>query len=65
MMRDQFCYRSIERTLWISEFIMVIDTSSAKLKKYYSKTGGAVETQYALAALLDSSQKLSIFAAPK
>jgi hypothetical protein len=36
---------------------------STKLKEYYSKTEGAVETQYALAALLNPLQKLSIFAA--
>ena len=65
IMRDQFCHKSIERTPWISEFIMAIDTSSAKLKEYYSKTGGPIETQYALAALFDSSQKLSVFAVPE
>jgi hAT family C-terminal dimerisation region len=65
MMREQFCHKSIERTPWISEFIKAVDTGSAKLKEYYSKTGGPVETQYALAALLDPSQKLSIFAAPE
>jgi hypothetical protein len=32
------------------------------LKEYYSKTKGPVETQYALAAILDPSQKLDIFA---
>jgi hypothetical protein len=62
IMQDQFCYKSIERTPWISEFIMAVDTDSTKLKEYYSKTGGAVETQYALATMLDPSQKLSIFA---
>jgi hypothetical protein len=65
MMRDQFCYKSIERTPWISEFIMAFDTSNAKLKEYYSKTGGAVKTQYALATLLNPLQKLSIFAVPE
>jgi hypothetical protein len=35
-----------------------------KLKEYYSKTGGPVETQYALAAMLNPSQKLNIFAGP-
>jgi hypothetical protein len=44
---------------------MAINTSSAKLKEYNSKTGGVVETQYTLAALLDPSQKLSIFIAPE
>jgi hypothetical protein len=34
------------------------------LKEYYSKTGGLVETQYALAAMLDPSQKLDIFTGP-
>ena len=65
MMWEQFYHKSVKRTPWISEFIKAIDTGSTKLKEYYSKTGGPVETQYALAALLDSSQKLSIFAAPE
>jgi hypothetical protein len=65
MMREQFCHKSVKRTPWISEFIKAVDTSSAKLKEYYFKTGGPAETQYALAALLDPSQKLSIFAAPE
>ena len=65
MIRDQFCHKSIERTPWISEFIIAVDTSSAKLKEYYSKIGGLVETQYALAFLLNPSQKLSIFAVPE
>jgi hypothetical protein len=30
-----------------------VDVGIAKLKEYYSKTGGPVETQYALAAMLD------------
>src|SRR5580692_9670927 len=47
MMRDQFCHKSVERTLWISEFIKAVDTGSAKLKEYYSKIGGLMETQYA------------------
>jgi hypothetical protein len=34
---------------------MAVDTSSAKLKEYYSKTGGPVEKQYALTALLNLS----------
>jgi hypothetical protein len=34
------------------------------LKEYYSKTGGPVETQYALAAMLDPSQKLNISTGP-
>ena len=48
----------------ISEFITAVDTGINKLKEYYSKTGGPVETQYALAAMLDPSQKLDIFAGP-
>jgi hypothetical protein len=31
------------------------------LKEYNSKTGGLMEMQYALAAMLDPSQKLGIF----
>ena len=42
-----------------------VDTGTEKLKEYYSKTGGPVETQYALAAMLDPSQKLGIFASPE
>jgi hypothetical protein len=56
MMQDQFCHKSVERTPWISKFIKVVDTGNAKLKEYYSKTGGPVETQYDLTVLLDSSQ---------
>jgi hypothetical protein len=65
MMRDQFRHKDVERNPWISEFITVVDAGTAKLKEYYSKTGGPVETQYALAAMLDPSQKLGIFAAPE
>ena len=65
MIRDQFCHKSIERTPWISKFIKAVDTGSAKLKEYYSKTGGLMETLYALAAMLDPSQKLGIFGSPE
>jgi hypothetical protein len=34
------------------------------LKEYYSKTRRLVETQYALAAMLDPFQKFDIFAGP-
>jgi hAT family C-terminal dimerisation region len=61
---DQFCCKDPEKTPWISEFITAVDTGIVKLKEYYSKTGGPVETQYALAAMLDPSQKLDIFAGP-
>ena len=63
--QDQFCHKDLGKTPWILEFIIAIDTGSTKLKEYYSKTRGLVEMQYALAALLDPSQKLSIFAVPE
>ena len=49
----------------MSEFIMAVDAGTEKLKKYYSKTGRPVESQYALAAMLDPSQKLGIFESPE
>jgi hypothetical protein len=58
---DQFRCKDSEKTPWISEFITAIDAGIVKLKEYYSKTRGPVETQYALAAMLDPSQKLNIF----
>src|SRR6266481_2236301 len=65
MIRDQFHRKDPEKTPWISEFITAVDTGTEKLKEYYSKTGGPVETQYALAAMLDPSQKLGIFESPE
>jgi hypothetical protein len=65
MIRDKFGSKDQEKTPWISEFITAVNTGTAKLKEYYFKTGGPVETQYALAAMLDPSQKLSIFASPE
>ena len=64
MIRDQFRHKDLEKNPWISDFIRAVDIGKAKLKEYYSKTGGQVETQYALAAMLDPSQKLEIFLAP-
>jgi hypothetical protein len=61
---DQFHCKDPEKTPWISEFITAVDTGIVKLKKYYSKTRGPVETQYALAAMLDLSQKLNISVGP-
>lgn len=46
---------------WIPEFILAIQAGLDKLKGYYSKTDGPIENQYALAAMLDPSQKLDIF----
>ena len=63
--RYKFNHKDLEKAPWISEFIMAVDTGREKLKEYYSKTGGPVETQYALAAMLDPSQKLGIFASPE
>ena len=65
MIRDKLCHKDPEKTPWISEFITAVDIGILKLKEYYSKTGGPVETQYALAAMLDPSQKLNIFASPE
>jgi hypothetical protein len=55
MTQDQFHRKNVEKTPWISEFITAVDTGTKKLKGYYSKTGGPVEMQYALAAMLDPS----------
>ena len=49
----------------MSEFIMAVNAGTEKLKEYYSKTGGPVESQYTLAAMLNSSQKLGIFESPE
>jgi hypothetical protein len=65
MIWDKFHHKDLEKTPWISEFITAVDTGTEKLKEYYSKTGGPVKTQYALAAMLDPSQKLGIFASPE
>ena len=55
MIRDRFSSKDEEKTPWISEFITAINTGTEKLKEYYSTTGGLMETQYALAAILDPS----------
>ena len=65
MIQDQFHRKDVEKTPWISEFITAVDMGTEKLKEYYSKTGGPVETQYTLATMLDPSQKLSIFSSPE
>jgi deoxyadenosine/deoxycytidine kinase len=65
MIQYKFNYKDIEKTPWMSEFIITVDASTEKLKEYYSKTGRPVESQYALAAMLDPSQKLSIFELPE
>ena len=44
MTKDQFCCKDLEKNPWISEFITAIDTGIEKLKEYYSKTGGLMET---------------------
>ena len=65
MIQNQFHHKDLEKTPWILEFITVIDTGTEKLKEYYCLTGGAVEKQYALAAMLNPSQKLGIFGSPE
>jgi hypothetical protein len=65
MIQDQFHCKDLEKNPWISEFITAIDTGTEKLKGYYSKTRRLMETQYALAAMLDPSQKLGIFGSPE
>ncbi len=50
---------------WVGEFIIAIDEGVIKLREYYTRTGGPVEQQYALAAILDPSQKLDVFNAPE
>ncbi|OAF63412.1 hypothetical protein VC83_00304 [Pseudogymnoascus destructans] len=47
------------------EFTAAITAGVAKLRHYYTETGGPVEQTYALAAILDPSQKLDIFNAPE
>ena len=59
VIRDQFDRKDLEKTPWISEFITAVDIGIQKLKEFYSKTGGPVETQYALAAMLDTLLKSS------
>jgi hypothetical protein len=61
----KFNCKDVEKTSWISEFIMTVNASTEKLKEYYSKTGRPVESQYILATMLDPSQKLSIFELPE
>src|SRR5580692_6679842 len=46
MIRDQFRHKDQEKTPWISEFIKAVDIGTLKLKEYFSRTGGPVETQY-------------------
>jgi hypothetical protein len=65
MIQDLFYRKDPEKTSWIAEFITAVDTGTEKLKEYYSKTGGPVEMQYALAAMFDPSQKLDIFSSPE
>jgi hypothetical protein len=50
---------------WVGEFITAIDAGIRKLRDYYTETGGPVEQQYALATILDPSQKLDVFNAPE
>jgi hypothetical protein len=65
MIWNKFHHKNLEKTPWISEFITAVDTGTEKLKEYYSKIRGPVETQYPLAAILDPSQKLGIFVLPE
>ena len=44
MIWDQFDCKDLEKTPRISEFITAVDIGIQKLKEYYSKTGGPVET---------------------
>jgi hypothetical protein len=61
MIQKKLNHKDLAKTPWIPEFIRAVDIGTEKLKEYYSKTGRPVETQYALAALLDPSQKLGVF----
>jgi hypothetical protein len=60
----KFARKNTSTDPWISEFTTAINAGLEKLKEYYSKTGGEVEKQYALAGMLDPSQKLDIFRSP-
>ena len=62
MIQDQFRHKDLGKTPQILEFIIAVDTGTEKLKEYYCLNRGAVEMQYALATMLDPSQKLGIFA---
>jgi len=44
MIGYKFNCKDLEKTLWISKFIIAIDADKKKLKEYYSKIGGPVET---------------------
>jgi hypothetical protein len=46
---------------WIHEFFAPINAGFDMLKRYYTSTGGIVESQYAIAGILDPSQKLDMF----
>ena len=64
MIRKKLNRKDLAKTPWIPEFIRAVDISTEKLKEYYSKTSGPVETQYALAAMLNPPQKLGVFGSP-
>ena len=55
VIQDQFHYKDLRKTPWILEFITAVDIGTKKLKEYYCLTGDVVETQYALAAILNPS----------
>src|SRR5580692_9975856 len=64
MIQKKLNRKDLAKTPWIPEFIRAVDISTEKFKEYYSKTSRPVEMQYALAAMLDPSQKLSVFRLP-
>jgi hypothetical protein len=65
MVQKKLDCKALAKTPWIPEFITAIDAGIEKLREYYTQTGGPMETVYALAAMLDPSQKLGIFASPE
>jgi hypothetical protein len=44
--------------------MQAIEAGRKKMRQYYSNTGGAIESVYALVTILDLSQKLESFSGP-
>ena len=63
-LQAQLSRKDVTLNPWIPEFRTAIDAGLEVLKGYYSRTSGPVEEQYALAGMLDPSQKLDIFKSP-
>jgi hypothetical protein len=55
MIRHKFNYKDIEKTPWMSEFIIAVNAGTEKLKEYYFKTSRLIKSQYVLATMLNPS----------